>query len=61
MDRLIQVMAAQGEGASALLRGEAFLSTLKVHPELKVRTGRYVAALKKTLSSIQTPASQEKQ
>ena len=61
MDRLIQVMAAQGEGASALLRGEAFLSTLKVHPELKVRTGRYVAALKKTLYSIQTPASQEKQ
>jgi tetratricopeptide (TPR) repeat protein len=60
MDRLVQVMGAQGEGAFARERGEAFLSTLKLDPELKVRTGRYVSALKKTLAALQTPVNQEK-
>lgn len=60
MDRLVQVMAAQGEGAFARERGESFLAELKWNPELQVRTGRYVAALKKTLAGLPTSSNQEK-
>jgi thiol-disulfide isomerase/thioredoxin len=57
MDRLLQVMRAQGEEESARGRGEVFLAGLRWNPALEVRTGRYVQALKKTVESlnIKTP------
>jgi thiol-disulfide isomerase/thioredoxin/tetratricopeptide (TPR) repeat protein len=52
MDRLIQVMDAQGSGMEARARGSAFLATIKIDPSLQVRTGRYLAQLEKTLNNL---------
>ena len=52
MDRLIRVMDAQGSGMEAKARGSEFLATIKVDPALRVRTGRYVAQLEKTLKDL---------
>jgi thiol-disulfide isomerase/thioredoxin len=52
MDRLLQVMGAQGEESSARVRGEEFLAGLRWNPALQVRTGRYVQGLKKTVESL---------
>jgi tetratricopeptide (TPR) repeat protein len=52
MDRLLKVMRAQGELDFAYRRGSEFLQGINVDPKLKVRTDRYVALLKTTLSEI---------
>ena len=56
MDRLLKVMQKQGEIDFALRRGESFLKDLNYDPALKVRTGRYVAALKSTLEALRKEA-----
>ena len=53
MDRLIRIMALQGEKTEALARGKKFIDETKISPELAVRTGRYVISLKKTLSDVE--------
>ena len=52
MDRLLNVMKAQGQAKEAYTRGTEFLKQFIVPEGLEVRTGRYVDALKKTLKQL---------
>jgi tetratricopeptide (TPR) repeat protein len=53
MDRLLRVMAAQGEKDFALKRGKEFLASFKTPQGLQVRTTRYMDQLKNTLLDLE--------